>query len=350
MRKSIFMPLLILLLLVSFQAVLAADCVDVSIELPATVTVGTTSSGYFELTNCGDDAQFINLSFDITFNDIPFSVGAIPIWVGAGETVSREFRFPVPPPLAGNSVTFCVTATAGTAEANDCATVTIEGSSTDSQSGNKNFTLSLASADNCVDVDLELPDTVVAGPASFADGYFELTNCGDEADTTWLEVGLNLFDTTINIGNIPVMLGAGETISRNFHFPVPPIVPAGEYGICIYATSGDAMASACQTVVVVSDFGLPTNSKANLQNYPNPFNPNTTISFDLSNSSHVNLTIYNILGQPVRTLLNKEMTAGSYNIEWNGKDDNGQGLSSGIYFYKLQAGSLTATKKMLMLK
>ena len=81
------------------------------------------------------------------------------------------------------------------------------------------------------------------------------------------------------------------------------------------------------------------------QNYPNPFNPTTTIKFQVPNSSFVNLKVYDILGNEVATLVNEEKAAESYNVNFNAS-----GLSSGIYFYKLQSGSFVETKKMILLK
>ncbi len=85
-------------------------------------------------------------------------------------------------------------------------------------------------------------------------------------------------------------------------------------------------------------------------NYPNPFNPTTTISFSIAKSGNVNLDIYNVKGQKVKTLLNSVQTAGDHSAVWNGKDDNNNNLSSGVYFYKLQTEGYTSTKKMLLLK
>ena len=85
-------------------------------------------------------------------------------------------------------------------------------------------------------------------------------------------------------------------------------------------------------------------------NYPNPFNPNTTIKFSLKEQSPVNVTIFNISGQKVITLVNETMPAGTYNLPWNGKDSKGRGVGSGIYFFKMDSGKYTSTKKMIMLK
>ncbi len=87
------------------------------------------------------------------------------------------------------------------------------------------------------------------------------------------------------------------------------------------------------------------------QNYPNPFNPATTIEFSIQNNSKVELTIYNIKGQKIKTLAKDEFTKGSHSIIWNGDDDSGKLVSSGIYFYKLEVnGNMSGMKKMLLLK
>ena len=85
-------------------------------------------------------------------------------------------------------------------------------------------------------------------------------------------------------------------------------------------------------------------------NYPNPFNPSTTISYQLSTNSDVTLTIYNIKGQKVKTLVNKTLPAGRYSVVWNGKDNNNKQTSSGIYFYKLSVENHQQNRKMLLLK
>jgi hypothetical protein len=93
----------------------------------------------------------------------------------------------------------------------------------------------------------------------------------------------------------------------------------------------------------------PTTVK--LFNYPNPFNPETTISFDVTQtSSFVTLDIYNIKGQKARTLVNEVLPAGEYSVVWNGRDSNGKRVGSGIYFYKLKAGDYQKVKKMILLK
>ena len=87
------------------------------------------------------------------------------------------------------------------------------------------------------------------------------------------------------------------------------------------------------------------------QNYPNPFNPSTQISFDIPEGSElVSLNIYNILGKKVSTLLNNVVNPGKHKIEWNAKDNEGNPVASGIYFYELSSSSFTARKKMLLIR
>ena len=87
------------------------------------------------------------------------------------------------------------------------------------------------------------------------------------------------------------------------------------------------------------------------QNFPNPFNPDTTIKYDLAESADVTLQIYNVLGQVVRTLVGSEaQNAGRYQIRWNGMDDRGVSVSSGIYFYRISAGEFQNVRKLMLLK
>ncbi|MBW6516017.1 MAG: T9SS type A sorting domain-containing protein, partial [Candidatus Cloacimonetes bacterium] len=85
-------------------------------------------------------------------------------------------------------------------------------------------------------------------------------------------------------------------------------------------------------------------------NYPNPFNPETRISFTLGKESEVKILIYNIRGQLVKSLLETRMQDGQHTVLWDGKDDLGRLVGSGLYFYTLQTDDYRATRKMIMLK
>ena len=85
-------------------------------------------------------------------------------------------------------------------------------------------------------------------------------------------------------------------------------------------------------------------------NYPNPFNPETKIGYYLPHTSKVTIEVYNTMGQKVRTLVNRTLPQGHHNVTWDGTDDSGQLVSSGIYFYSLKAGDVRITKRMTLLK
>lgn len=94
---------------------------------------------------------------------------------------------------------------------------------------------------------------------------------------------------------------------------------------------------------------LPTEFAVN-QNYPNPFNPSTEIAFSLPASSKVQISIYNLLGQSVRTLVDEQMPAGNHTVTWDGRNSSGGTVASGVYFYRVATQFGAETKKMLMLK
>lgn len=87
-----------------------------------------------------------------------------------------------------------------------------------------------------------------------------------------------------------------------------------------------------------------------MQNSPNPFNPTTSIKFQLPQNTFVTLKVYNLIGREVATLVNEERAAGTHVVYWNGKDSNGMSLASGVYLYKLIAGSYVEIRKMNLLK
>jgi choice-of-anchor B domain-containing protein len=95
--------------------------------------------------------------------------------------------------------------------------------------------------------------------------------------------------------------------------------------------------------------GLPA-AFALRQNYPNPFNPSTTIEFSLPSAAPVTLAVYNALGAPVATLLRDEEEAGTHSVRWNGTDDRGRPVASGVYFCRLSAANQSLCKSLLLLK
>jgi hypothetical protein len=99
----------------------------------------------------------------------------------------------------------------------------------------------------------------------------------------------------------------------------------------------------------VEDEFLPVTHNL-FQNYPNPFNPSTIISYAIPNVSYVSLKIYDMLGREVKTLVNSEQNIGTHSVQWNGDNNYGNKVSSGIYLYKIVAGNFIMTKKMLLLE
>ncbi|MBD3178662.1 MAG: T9SS type A sorting domain-containing protein [Candidatus Latescibacteria bacterium] len=95
---------------------------------------------------------------------------------------------------------------------------------------------------------------------------------------------------------------------------------------------------------------MPANSFTLKQNYPNPFNPSTRISFSVPEAGRAVLRIYNVRGQLVRTLLDRRVEAGEMTVSWNGKDQNGRAVSSGVYFCNLRTSGMKATRKMVLLR
>ncbi len=85
-------------------------------------------------------------------------------------------------------------------------------------------------------------------------------------------------------------------------------------------------------------------------NYPNPFNPETTIRYSIMEKTPVQIDIYNLKGQKVKSLVQETKAAGNYNVVWNGTDDNNRPVSSGVYFFKMNAGKYSATRKMILMK
>jgi hypothetical protein len=112
----------------------------------------------------------------------------------------------------------------------------------------------------------------------------------------------------------------------------------------------DAQGRYAIDISITTAVDASTPSKFSLgQNYPNPFNPTTTIPFTLDSSGQVSVSIYNIMGQKVATVIDNYMNAGSHSVMWDGMDNKGNHVSAGIYLYQLRVGLTAVTKKMLLL-
>ena len=143
-------------------------------------------------------------------------------------------------------------------------------------------------------------------------------------------------------------------------------IPAGQHDFVRISYTGKGEFTLVSAIVVGEDAGKmnvtiksvgagATNGTlpsvfALSQNIPNPFNPTTEISYALPNASSVRLEVLNVLGQVVRTLVDEFQTAGNHQAVWDGRDDNYQEVSSGVYFYRIAAGEYAETRKMVLMK
>ena len=134
---------------------------------------------------------------------------------------------------------------------------------------------------------------------------------------------------------------------------------AGQFGLYSFQQDSNGIAAYFDNIVVKT---LPTSGvndklSSNIpdgfalgQNYPNPFNPTTAISYQLTTTNYVSLAIFDQLGREVKTLVSQSQSPGQYSVNWDGKNQIGKDVSSGVYFYKLQAGNNIQSKKMILMK
>jgi hypothetical protein len=140
----------------------------------------------------------------------------------------------------------------------------------------------------------------------------------------------------------------------------PEFLESGSYGGRLIATDGDILVTSDGTAALVYDLepvlGPPSPDSllpslaAKVANYPNPFNPVTTIQYVLPARAAARLTVVNLLGQTVSVLVDKYQEAGVFEVEWNGKDNRGERVASGVYFCRLSAAGHVTTHKMVLLK
>jgi len=142
-----------------------------------------------------------------------------------------------------------------------------------------------------------------------------------------------------------------DDVTSTFYLDVG--VPSGTHTYNVTAVyAGGWESSFSNDATVTLDAGnspVPLVTELN-GNYPNPFNPETAIKFAINEAGKVRIDIFNIKGQYVKTLVNEHLEAANHSVIWDGKDDNGVSVSSGVYFYKMDAAKYTSTKKMILMK
>jgi hypothetical protein len=152
--------------------------------------------------------------------------------------------------------------------------------------------------------------------------------------------------TASSLLNLCISLGGGTASkATNVNWFVE-----AEDGLYITKSATRALVIIPEAIISVEEKNVIPEVFALGQNYPNPFNPTTTINYDVAKATDVKIVIYNILGQPVRTLVNERKEAARHSVIWDGKNDQGVTVATGTYIYQIKAGEFSATKKMNLLK
>jgi len=151
----------------------------------------------------------------------------------------------------------------------------------------------------------------------------------------------------INFRKIGFLDGSGTTTSPRYYIFVDNTVRSGRYYYRLKQIDTDG-AFEYSNILEINAANPETISLK--QNYPNPFNLQTIIRYQIPDKSHVTLELFNLLGQKVCTLVNKVQEENAYTYIWNGKDNSGKLLESGVYIYKLTAGNTMCCRKLILLK
>tara|TARA_B100000579_G_scaffold134140_2_gene108574 strand:+ start:4280 stop:5251 length:972 start_codon:yes stop_codon:yes gene_type:complete len=179
-----------------------------------------------------------------------------------------------------------------------------------------------------------------------------------EGYTVYLD-GSESYDPNNNVLGYSWSNNAGiELPNPNIASPffTAPLVDQDEQYLFFLQVTDGTFISEIDTVVITIEYRLSVYSHylpkeySLLQNYPNPFNPSTTLGYNLPEYSHVNISIYDMLGNKVKTLISQDQDAGYQSIIWDATNDYGYPVSAGVYLYQLQANGVTRTKKMVLLK
>jgi choice-of-anchor B domain-containing protein len=177
---------------------------------------------------------------------------------------------------------------------------------------------------------------------------------GNFAFVSYYTAGFRVFD--VSDPALPALVDEFDTAPNSFGpgfdgaFGVYPFAPSGniyvsdiEDGLFVFLFSGQPTEVRSETPETPSGFVL-------FDNYPNPFNPETTLSYQIPKSTPVKLVIYNILGKRIRTLVNTFQQSGLYKVTWDGKDNEQGDVPSGVYFYRIEAETFNATKRLILLR
>jgi hypothetical protein len=194
--------------------------------------------------------------------------------------------------------------------------------------------------------DSELPVELLSFEATSGDRFVRLNW------STASELEIEHYELTRQGNTLTRIVSQGNSVQVQAYEYVDTVVAAGQtynYELYCIGTSGirewlaSAVGYASGPPNISSTFALQ-------QNYPNPFNSSTEIRYDLSEPAFVNLTIFDITGRELTTLVHGEVAAGPQRITWNANAAHGEAVGSGIYILRLQSGELSTTRKMLLLR
>ncbi|MDP3114672.1 MAG: C25 family cysteine peptidase [Candidatus Cloacimonadaceae bacterium] len=194
-----------------------------------------------------------------------------------------------------------------------------------------------------------LPNTTVSAD-------FALRNLGNIALTGMISTpaGFVLSQNGINLPvyyNYSIPAGQTAVLTITHVSPSPAVNLEGEINITSNDPNNPSFVIQVNVIANTSneDPSIPAVTKLE-GNYPNPFNPETIIRFSTKDSGSVRITVYNVKGQAVRNLLSENLGAGNHKVVWNGKDNNGRSVSSGVYLYRMEAPGYNKTMKMMLMK
>ena len=171
----------------------------------------------------------------------------------------------------------------------------------------------------------------------------------DNVEKTLVVYGIVLGESNLAPGKGPIvnLTVTGRDVSKiNF---TPTTVGKQEGITLVTPLAKEVPYEMEQTYTTSHTAGLPRDFTIS-QNFPNPFNATTTVRYSLPENANVRLEIFNILGQKVKTLVNEPQSAGYKQVLWDGRNDQGDGVSSGVYFYRINAGKFRDVMKMSLLK